>query len=424
VVFVCLVCVVQCTTYMMSNMGQSCADACHGAGLNCNPHIITNNSIAIFNSLGITCTPDPEPWWAEDQPSYCASPKDPNYMKCLGYLDVPSGVQCGGMWPTTQRLCACEKPDSYSAVGAFGTGLSSSFVDPVERTLLNWIVPSNTYGVITHFWATAGNPVEEDTIIRYYVDDEANASVEFLPSMACGTGFFDGQAPWGTKWFGKGAADGSWFNNFRVPFKKSVRVTYQRPAGGAGGFYMIIRGTPVPVGTSFINIGGFAVPPTAKMNLIKFNQVVQPLAWVPIADLPNARGLFFMHTLSVQSGNLNFLEGCYHLYTPYNMSFPGTVLSTGTEDYFDSGWYFNAGEFRLPVSGYTHYGSANGQVTLSAYRFHEMDPLLFDNGIRFVWRNGDAVDPAGQKCYMETGGRVVGSPTQSNVLTYAWVYTW
>jgi hypothetical protein len=23
--------------------------------------------------------------------------------------------------------------------------------------------------------------------------------------------------------------------------------------------------------------------------------------------------------------------------------FPGTLLSTGTEDYFDSGWYFNAG---------------------------------------------------------------------------------
>ena len=60
--------------------------------------------------------------------------------------------------------------------------------------------------------------------------------------------------------------------------------------------------------------------------------------------------------------------------------FPGTLLSTGTEDYFDSAWYFNAGEFHLPVSGFTHFNQSDNQVAWSAYRFHEMDPLLFNNG--------------------------------------------
>ena len=32
----------------------------------------------------------------------------------------------------------------------------------------------------------------------------------------------------------------------------------------------------------------------------------------------------------------------------------GILLGSGTEDYFDSGSYFNAGEFRLPVAGDTH----------------------------------------------------------------------
>jgi hypothetical protein len=27
----------------------------------------------------------------------------------------------------------------------------------------------------------------------------------------------------------------------------------------------------------------------------------------------------------------------------------------------------------------------------SAYRFHEMDPLRFNNGFRLVWRNGDVL---------------------------------
>jgi hypothetical protein len=58
-----------------------------------------------------------------------------------------------------------------------------------------------------------------------------------------------------------------------------------------------------------------------------------------------------MTTLAVTSGNLNFLEACYHLHTPHDVPFPGVVMSTGTEDYFDSAYYFDGGPFRFPVSG-------------------------------------------------------------------------
>lgn len=62
-----------------------------------------------------------------------------------------------------------------------------------------------------------------------------------------------------------------------------------------------------------INIGGVAVPPQAKLLLNVFDKDVKPLEWVAIADVPvGKKGLFFMHTLAVKSGNLNFLEGCYH----------------------------------------------------------------------------------------------------------------
>jgi len=279
---------------------------------------------------------------------------------------------------------------------------------------------------MTHFWATAFHPILDGTLIRYYIDDEAVASIQFYPPLASGVGFDDQKDPWGTEWFGKGAADGSWFNNFRIPFQKSIRITYQKTTPGTGnGFYIIVRGLPIVQGQSFITIGGVPIPSTARMNFLNFQKTVQPLEWVPVADLPSpARGLFFMHTIAVQSGNLNFLEGCYHSYTPYNQSFPGTVLSTGTEDYFDSGWYFNGGEFRFPVSGFTHLASSSGVVTWSAYRFHTMDPIRFEDGFRLLWRNGDAVDPAGQKCYMETGGNIVGSPTKSDVTIYGWAYTW
>jgi len=183
---------------------------------------------------------------------------------------------------------------------------------------------------------------------------------------------------------------------------------------------MIVRGAQnLP-----INIGGVAVPSKAKLLLQRVERVVQPLEWVAVADVPSGSGLFFMHTLYVNSQNLNFLEGCYHMYVPYNQSFPGTVISTGTEDYFDSAWYFNAGEFRFPVAGMTRLTDGGGKSVVSAYRFHEEDPLPFERGCRFMWRNGDTVDPAGRKCFMQNGGGVVGSPSASNLISYGWVYVW
>lgn len=78
------------------------------------------------------------------------------------------------------------------------------------------------------------------------------------------------------------------------------------------------------------------------------------------------------------------------------------------------------------------------------FLFHR-DPLPFDNGFKLLWRNGDLVDPTGQKvkfsfnsfvlkmttffffekCRISgTEGTVVGNPTESHVTIYSWVYVW
>jgi len=374
----------------------------------------------IFTSLGIQCEVDTQPWWAEDQPSYVSASSDPNYKKCVGYINVPAGVMCGATHPDVQRLCRCDDPNDSSKVSAFGTGLSNGVSTLSEQIIFDWILPDGvSHGTMTHFWATAPNGVVEHTIVRYYVDDETTPSIQFLPPLACGTDPSEKRAPWGTRWIGKGAADGSWFMNFRIPFQKTIRITIQNQIKDSGGFYMIVRGAP---GLS-LNFGGVEIPSTAKLLLQRVEKVVKPLEWVPVADVPKGSGVFFMHTLFVQSNNLNFLEGCYHQYSPYNQEFPGTVLSTGTEDYFDSGWYFNAGGFTMPVSGMTHLQTTSNTAAVSAYRFHEADPLPFDSGLLIHWRNGDTVDPAGRKCY-SINGAMVGTPGASNVTSYGWVYVW
>ena len=176
-------------------------------------------------------------------------------------------------------------------------------------------------------------------------------------------------------------------------------------------------------------LGGVQIPQTARMTLQQINsRTYQPLDWVTIASIDPAaqqhQGALFLHTLAVTSGNLNFLEGCYHAYSPAAAPFPGVIISTGTEDYFDSAFYFNGGQFHYENAGFTHFSSNTTTVTLSAYRVHDADPIFFNEGFRFMWRNGDVVDNRGFKCIVDQGGQIVGSPTKSQVTSYAWIYIW
>jgi hypothetical protein len=87
--------------------GESCATACGLLGLACNPSVVTNNSDAVFQSLGIHCNPDDTPWWAPVQPSYCSEKSDANYGRCIGYINPPVNGSCQANYWSVQRLCRC-----------------------------------------------------------------------------------------------------------------------------------------------------------------------------------------------------------------------------------------------------------------------------------------------------------------------------
>eukprot|EP01064_Diplonema_japonicum_P020460 TRINITY_DN2991_c1_g2_i2.p1 TRINITY_DN2991_c1_g2~~TRINITY_DN2991_c1_g2_i2.p1 ORF type:complete len:430 (+),score=107.54 TRINITY_DN2991_c1_g2_i2:71-1360(+) len=412
--------------YSLGKAGESCDVVCNSQGLKCNPKIVTNNNTDLFSGLGINCAKPPThngTWYSSNQPGYVSDPTDPNYGECLGYKGVPDYDNCNSAYSTVQRLCNCEGDNTYR--NHFGTGLSSWELPAKETTVFAHSLPAGSVGSITHIWTTCSQSCVDGTVIRFYIDGETTPSIDMLPPMAAGVGFNDSHAPWGTKWMGLGAGNGgngqAWFNNFRIPFTKSIRVTLHHQSGAPfGGFYFIVRGArDMP-----IQVGGYTLPKTAKLLLQKFEGELQPLEWLAVTDVKSGSGIHFASTIAVASNDLNFLEGCYHSFSPYNESFPGVLLSTGTEDYFDSGWYFNAGTFRFPVSGNTHLVSGNGKVTWSAYRMHDQDPLFFNDGLRVLWRNGDVLDPTMKtKCYTQKG-ITVGNPTVSTVVSYAWVYVW
>ena len=77
------------------------------------------------------------------------------------------------------------------------------------------------------------------------------------------------------------------------------------------------------------------LPPTARLQVQSILQTTfQPLEFVSVAQVPSGfSGALFLHSLAVQSSTMNFVEGCYHAYPASNHTFPGTIVSTGTEDF-------------------------------------------------------------------------------------------
>ena len=319
---------------------------------------------------------------------------------------------------------------SQLTLRTFGMGYSQYHLNSTSQTFFTYSLsnPNSTHGVLAHFWASgAPNAYIDSAIFSIYIDDEPSPSITFCSSMLAGTGFDDQAAPWGHRWFGRGAYGAGWYSNFRVPFQRTVRVTGRlAPEAGEGAgatLWMILRGTEnLP-----ISVGGVTLPTTARLVQSRVTGTYPALAFVPVLDLPTGSGVLWSHTLAVNSTNINFLEGCYHSFTPYAQPWPGLTVSTGTEDYFDSAFYFNAGPFRQENAGLTHYSddsAQGGQVRVSAYRNHDVDPIWFDGGFRLLWRVGDVSDEAGHKCTLEKGGSPVGSPQASYVNAYTWAYVW
>jgi hypothetical protein len=322
---------------------------------------------------------------------------------------------------------------------SFGSGRSQILLhSDAEFELLSYNVSARaTSGAtITFFWIT-GDPISGDlpysgvdfALWRFYLDNEPVASIgPVQTSLAALVGFADPTAPWDNDYFGKNSLFGGWHFNLRVPFAKSVRVTLQMPPQfPVQRAFAMVRGVEnLPV-----IVGGMQLPPTARLSVAVRQSVNLPvLAFHHLVSMPqNSSGLILGTGIQIESddgGSLNSLEGCWHAFMPPSSPYPGLVLGTGAEDYPESAFYFNSGPFRGPTSGLTTFqqGNATAPSRISFYKLHHRDPVLFDDGILFAWRNGDVTDPStGEKC-TTIKGNLIGRPGVSNVTTIVYVYSW
>ena len=262
--------------------------------------------------------------------------------------------------------------------------------------------------------------MDEETRIRIYIDGETAASIDFMLLLAHGVGGTEsdevGNIPWCTKRIAHAAAAGI-YNTYRIPFASSFKITATHPNGGT--FWYIIRG----VENYPLILGDLLLPKTTKLKLYKnVGIVLKPLDFITLADVDATAGAVFQVTLSANSVDFNYLQACMRIIIDGSNS--TMFLSSGTEDFFLSAYYFDDGLYHLDNSGLT---LKEGRGQMSAYKFFENDPLLFNTSLKLSWRCGENNDcPSDFPPPTSRSYRLKDPPQPANttVTTYTWVYVW
>ena len=92
------------------------------------------------------------------------------------------------------------------------------------------------------------------------------------------------------------------------------------------------------------------------------------------------------------------------------------MLSSGLEDYFLGTYYFDTGKYYADIAGLTHFDKSKAEV--SAYRFHDEDPIFFSDGFRMTCRCGETEHGRLGETTAYCG------PVKTTYTTYVWVYGW
>lgn len=241
-------------------------------------------------------------------------------------------------------------------------------------------------GIVRRWWLTVAPrnnvALQRQLIVRCWWDGESSPSVEVPLSDFFGVGF--GQ--W--KQFVSlplSMTSGGYNCFWPMPFARSARITVENRAS-------------IAVDAFYYNVDVQALPSPQVLA----REVGRPLMYfhaqfrrtnptvrgqdVPILEA-TGRGHYVGTLLSMQNlrrHDLGFLEGDERVWVDGERK--ASVVGTGTEDYFSSGWYYDTGVYSSPYNGLTIKDTDAGRI--STYRWHIEDAIPFQKSLRFYIEHG------------------------------------
>lgn len=238
-------------------------------------------------------------------------------------------------------------------------------------------------GCIVRIWITLASPdpfIMRNALLKIYWDDEENPSVEAPIGDFFGCGF--------VKYvhhssFLLGATSGGFFSYFPMPYNRCRIEIHNQSKMRIESFYYAIQYQ------EFKEQEKYTLRFHSKWKREKTEKGKN-------YTIMEARGTGHyigcnLYMRGVRPFSLWFLEGNEMIYVD-GENIP-SIQGTGTEDYFNSGWYFNKGCFCAPFHGCTVKNWIKPVVF--AYRFHISDAIPFSSEIKVTIQHGGTNDVPG-----------------------------
>lgn len=233
-------------------------------------------------------------------------------------------------------------------------------------------------GMIVGMWFTIMSPDKHflrRMVLRAFWDGETSPSVEVPVGDFFGTGF--SYKHYITPFLGM--SSGGYYCYFPMPFARSARIEIVNETGQeVQSFYY------------HINYRQLTQPPAPDIAYFHASwrreprtQPGQPYLILEAKGKGHLVGVN-MNMQGIDNG-MQYLEGDEMVYVDGEKK--PSLQGTGTEDYFNGGWYFNKGEFAAPYHGLILKDDTLDRI--AAYRFHVPDAISFSSSLKFTIEHGD-----------------------------------
>lgn len=232
-------------------------------------------------------------------------------------------------------------------------------------------------GMITRIWITIDSRDPyflRRILLRMYWDGEETPSVEVPVGDFFGTGFEY------THYFSQylGMSSGGYFCYFPMPFNKKARIE-------------VVNQTGQEIFAFYYHINYYQLDQNLDEDVAYFHaqwrRDIRTHGDENYTVLEaEGEGHFVGLNMSMQgyTKSLWYLEGDEMVYVD-GEPFP-SIYGTGTEDYFNSGWYFKNGAYNAPYHGVIIKDTEKARI--AAYRHHIPDLIPFKRSIRFTIEHG------------------------------------
>ncbi|MES2460748.1 MAG: glycoside hydrolase family 172 protein, partial [Armatimonadota bacterium] len=241
-------------------------------------------------------------------------------------------------------------------------------------------------GIVRRWWITIAPrnnvAIQRQAIIRCYWDGETMPSVECPVSDFFGMGFGEWRD---FQSLPLNMTSGGYNCYWPMPFHKSARITIENRS-------------KVRIDSFYYNLEVETHKQLPKDSLYfhaQFRRSRPTEQGKPYILLETTgKGQYVGTLLSMQpmrGRGLGYLEGDEQVTVDGEAS--PSILGTGTEDYFSSGWYYDTGVYSAPYHGVTIKDVEKGRI--STYRWHIEDVIPFEKSLRFAIEHGPVNDIPG-----------------------------